>query len=147
MEKTGKKILKLQMRALVTTQPKVTQTRMCELFGVSRPTIRKWLDEVREEQLAKIDQQSLRTEIWRMQERAREYLIRLEELDAETKQRFYYDRPVSAILRMIQLSWEIEKDLFKLRLDLYSAENSKANLNIGTIDQRIGIGMMNVANT
>lgn len=142
MGKTNRKILKIQMRALITTQPKITQTRMCELFGVSRPTIKRWLSEVQEEQIAKVDQKSLNTEMWRMQERAREYLIRLEELDEESKQRYYFNRPIAAAVRMVQLSWDIEKDLFQLRLNLYATGNKAINVN--NIDNRIGIGTMNV---
>ncbi|MFC1790168.1 hypothetical protein ACFLZP_01640 [Patescibacteria group bacterium] len=136
--RANKKLIKSQVKNLVVAYPKTTQTHIARTFGISRVTAKKWLEEIRDEQIQRIEAETRRAELWRLGEKGKEYVKLLMLLRADVKH-FYYKFP-HVILGIVKAQWQIEKEIYQLKLDLYSRELSeREKQKIRTIDQKIGI--------
>jgi len=123
---------------MVAYRPDVTQCQIAQTFGITRITARKWLEEIREEQIRTIDKESLKRELWRLEEKAKEYLLLLTYLRSDINH--LYDKFPHVILGIIKTGWMIEKELFELKFDLYSRQlEADDSRKIDLINQKMGM--------
>jgi hypothetical protein len=136
-----KKGIKRAMR-LFATYGKVNHSEIAKNYGISRVTTKKWFEEIRNEQLQEIDRNTLKTELWRLEQKAKDYGFNIEQLSGDLKH--HYDKFPYALLDCFKSQWEIDKELFLIKLDLYTRILSlEDRLRINAVDQKVNVVVMN----
>lgn len=128
-----KAYIKNNIKALSLRTPKLNQSELCRTYKVSRPTIKKWLNEIRDEQIRAIEPYVLEEEMRILEEKSKRYLDIMQKIHIEYFH--YWHHNLSSLINLFKLSWTIDKDVFFLKLSLYtkalSPEQKKVVENFG----------------
>jgi hypothetical protein len=115
---------------------KINQSEIAKQYGVSRPTIKKWIKEIRDEQIREIETNTLSEEIRLLEEKSKRYAVILSEIQSE----YFHIWPdnIPSLLNLIKLQWNIEKDVFTLKLGLLAKKLTEEQLyKVNTINTKL----------
>lgn len=117
--------------------PNITVTEVAEALKISRVTAAKWLSELREEQVRELDKDTWKRELWRLEQLGTEYIKQLSYLHADLNH--LWDKYPHVILGLIKSQWQIQKEIYELKLSLYSQGKSPTTVNSINISNLVGV--------
>jgi hypothetical protein len=121
-----RQFIKTKLKALVLIGSKINQSELAKIYTISRPTIKKWIQEVRTEQIREIEANTLSEELRLLEEKSKRYAFVLNQI--LTDYNHIWPDNVPSLLNLIKLQWSIEKDVFILKLGLFSKKLSEEQI-------------------
>lgn len=130
-----KALIKGEIGRQLALRSMVNQSEISRQHKISRVTVKRWIGEIRQEQLKTLDKEVLEYELWRLSEIGRNYVRHLEKIHYNMHYMHKVNHGVE--LGLIRTAWNIDKETFQLKLDLFSRLANRTPL----IDQKIGIAV------
>jgi hypothetical protein len=133
----GKANVKSEIRGMIAINPRVSVSAVALEYKISRITARRWMEEVNNDRLELLNEIDLKRELAHLQEMKDFYISALTDIHNGICRDYRKNHAVN--LGLVKTGWQIEKDMFQLKLDIFSRGTVNNQVNI--IGDKVGVAV------